>query len=340
MAIKLYADRIEIGNFTLMESGETGSGYFYYGDGLGGGLAFTGEARAQFLSYPQQGTVNGWAGVGSATPGYIQKYPFATDSGVVNDSTISDNTFANYYAASCHSDTHAYTLGGETNVAAIYKFSFTDSSKRFSVGSMSTPIARTTGTSSPTYGYSAGGRTPGADSSTTIQRVPFSNDMASRDVGALSTSRRDGASFNNNVNGYRAGGYANNIGAPSTPNNTQKYSFNSSRVSTSVGDCGGGFYEASEQASSVENGYWGAADGSLRKFSFATDNNATSLPSFPALPNISNESAWSSTTFGYMAGSYPSITSIQKFPFVSDSTRTSVGNLTTTNTRSATSHSD
>jgi hypothetical protein len=332
MAIKLYADRIEIGDFTLMESGETGSGN---NDGLGGGLAFTGEARAQFLSYPQQGTVNGWVNV--SPPGYIQKYPFATDNGTVNDSAVSDNNAVSGFSASAHSDTHGYCIGGENFDSRITKFSFADSSKRFSVGSMSTPIARTTGTSSSTHGYCAGGRIPPGALSGTIQRHTFSNDLPSRDVGALSTVLRDGASFNNDINGYRAGGYA----SGSTPNNTQKYSFSSSRVSISVGDCGGGFYEASEQASSVENGYWGAADGTLRRFSFATDNNATSLPSFPALPNISNQNAWSSTTFGYMAGSFPNIYTIQKFPFASDVVRSSTGSLhPTTISRCNDSHSD
>lgn len=328
MAIKLYADRIEIGNFTLMESGETGSGFFYYGDGLGGGLAFTGEARAQFLSYPQQGTVNGW--VSSQAPGSVNKYSFATDNGAVDTYTVTPtDVHASSYMASCHSDTHGYRIGGQYFGNNSSKFSFADSSQRFVVGSLETSILRTPGTSSPTHGHSAGGSAPapsGGALLNVIQRIPFSNDMAGKNVGTLSNTLRDGISFNSNINGYRAGGY-NSALSPNFPNSTQKYSFSSTKTSVSVGDCGGGFFEGSEQSSSVESGYYGE-NSNHKKFPFATDNNTTLLTGSLSYPQR-NSPGFSSTTYGYLAGGgYPFLSNIQKFPFASDTTRTNTGNLT------------
>jgi len=322
MAIKLYADRIEIGNFTLMESGETGYGY---GDWLGGGLAFTGEARAQFLSYPQQGTVNGW--VASQAPGSVNKYSFATDNGAVDTytATPTDVHSVGSFTASCHSDTHGYRIGGSSPESNSSKFSFADSSQRFVVGSLETPMQRNPGTSSPTHGHSAGGANPGGLLNV-IQRIPFSNDTPGKNVGTLSNTLRDGTSFNSNINGYRAGGYSNAL-SPANPNSTQKYSFSSTRVSVSVGDCGGGFYEGAEQSSSVESGYYGE-NNNHKKFPFATDNNTTLLTSSLSYPQR-NSPGFSSITYGYLAGGgYPFVSNIQKFPFASDTTRTNTGNLT------------
>ena len=141
--------------------------------------------------------------------------------------------------------------------------------------------------------------------------------------------------------GYVSGGNQPGSSAPSYVENTiQKFSFISDANATDVGDLTVGRNYVSGQSSSV-SGYTSGGNTGLNpndrtiidKFPFASDNNATdvgNLTIFFQEYGRQNAVGQSSTDNGYASGGVSNNyeTSVDKFPFSSDSNASIMGDLT------------
>ena len=146
MAIKIFPDRIQIGNFNLFEGN--------------GGIQFDGQARAEnFLGDQKfQGTIAGYRG-GGYSPGAqsgIEKFSFATNS---NATSVGNLTQGRYDPAGAQSSTHGYSAGGRSPPVAntIDKFLFATDSNATDVDDLETQVAGGAGCSSQFNAYVVGG---------------------------------------------------------------------------------------------------------------------------------------------------------------------------------------
>jgi len=338
MAIRIFPDKIQIGNFNLFEGN--------------GGIQFDGEARAENFLGNQgfQGTVSGYITGGSPLTNLIQKFPFATNT---NATDTGDLTRVIALTAGQSSPTHGYSSGGyvpgppyTNNV--IDKFLFSTDSNATDVGDISVARYNPTGQSSFTNGYSSGGalNPPPPVASNVIDKFPFATDSNATDVGDLTQGRYGPSGQSSITHGYTSGGASPNPPAPRTSNTIDKFSFATDANAIDVGDlapvASGVGQEATSGQSSTVSGYvsGGAAApagalnaNTIQKFPFATDSNATDIADLTGT-RISATGV-SSTTSGYAAGGEiqptPNINVIDKFPFSTDTNATDVGDLIAAN---------
>jgi len=333
MAIRIFPDKIQIGNFNLFEGN--------------GGIQFDGEARAENFLGNQgfQGTVSGYITGGSPLTNLIQKFPFATNT---NATDTGDLTRVIASTAGQSSPTHGYSSGGyvpgppyTNNV--IDKFLFSTDSNATDVGDISVARYNPTGQSSFTNGYSSGGalNPPPPVASNVIDKFPFATDSNATDVGDLTQGRYGPSGQSSITHGYTSGGATPAI-SPRTSNTIDKFSFSTDGNATDVGDLAAstGQESVSGQSSTVSGYVSGGATvgivlnaNTIQKFPFATDSNATDAADL-TVARISATGV-SSTASGYAAGGEiqptPNVNTIDKFPFSTDTNATDVGDLIAAN---------
>lgn len=271
-----------------------------------------------------QGTVSGYSAGGTTsatTPtsstSNISKFPFATDSPVAVSQTLVSRKFA---AASSSSETNGYVSGGAKppgeggtpaptigpleNTNRIDKFPFANNNNASTPGNLTMALSYVAGHSSSTEGFVSGGYGPPGIptgsipvatrvTSTVIQRFPFATDAnASAYPGVMSQYRQKLAGHSSTTHAYNAGGA--DSGAV-TRANIEKFPFASVSNSTSPGNltearfgCGG--------ASSNTHGYTFGGY----------------VPSPPPIP---------------VNGPTRPKTTLDKFPFATDASASSVGGL-------------
>ena len=316
MTIKIYSDRIDIGDFTLFEGG--------------GGVQFDGVARAENFrggAGTFQGSVSGYGVGGAATsPTIIQKYPFATDSNSTNVGTFPTGVGGQ---STQTSPTHGY--GIKTNT--IQKFPFANDALGVDFSTMG--VGGSSGTSSSTHGYDSN---VGGGYSNTISKFPFAIDSAGVDVGDLTLGRGAMAGHSSTTHGYHSGGFRN------TPiphdDNIDKYSFTSDGNATDVGNLITGLRTQSG-LSSTTHGYsagGGVPPGpspspvnTLQKFPFSTDTNTTDVGDLTRATLLFSSNGASSDRSGYNnGGNNPGLRTneIDKFSFATNGNATDVGDLT------------
>ena len=305
MAIKLYTDRIEIGNYTLFEGNN--------------GLQFTGRAAADKFTGASglfQGTTAGYIGAATA----IDRMAFASDSVVTSVGTVPGG-FYSYFSSSMQSKIAGYGANGQGSNNQIFKFPFATSTTVAFVTNSQRLASRSKGSSNREFGFSHGGAEPTGVSNRN-EKIPFANEASSTFVGTLTVARRDGAALSSAVSGYRSGGY----GAAGNYNTIDKFPFASSSNATDVGDLTATVYEANG-VSGPTHGYTMHSGTRLDKNSFASDGNSTNVTtSFPY--STRNSHGLSSSTTGYiMGGAYPFVRTGVKFPFASDTSYATTGTL-------------
>ena len=157
-------------------------------DGNAVDVADMSEAKLQ--SSGSTDTINGYAMCGSAGASdktTVEKFPYATEA---NSTDIGDMTFAGGSTGGASSLTHGYVFGRYNNAGnskhdIIDKFNFSGTFTATDVGDISHGVRHaTSGHSSTTYGYYAGG-TNNAAWYTDIGRVAFASDGNSTDVADL-----------------------------------------------------------------------------------------------------------------------------------------------------------
>jgi hypothetical protein len=317
MTIKIYSDRIDIGDFTLFEGN--------------GGVQFGGVARAeQFKSKtPFQGYQKGYfvAGYPGAPPysDLIYKFPFVSEVVAATGAEITEYTAS---FASSSSSTHGYSAGGDLNHPSysppstlvsntIDKFPFAIDANATDVGDLPVVTSGCGGTQSTEQGFVSGGfNPPGGTITNTISKFPFATDTNTTDHGDLVQGTARSAMSASPTHGYMAGG------DPGV-NTIQKFPFASTSGQKDVGDLTVEKYIRAG-VSSDTHGY--AAGGIfpsvnvLEKFPFATDSNSTDVGDITDA--VSSSAGVSSTTFGYFGGGSPTTTRFQKFPFATDTNTT------------------
>lgn len=162
--------------------------------------------EAKQTASAQSSQVNGYVSGGnmpSITPttNEIEKYPFATDA---NATDVGDITANRCKISGTNSESRGYVAGGNTSsptntpiLNIIDKFPFSTDANSTDVGDIVSSRWDTTGVSSATHGYAAGGTTssPGGTPGMTniIEKYSFDTDGNSTDVGDLTETNYQSA---------------------------------------------------------------------------------------------------------------------------------------------------
>lgn len=330
MAIKIYNNKIMIGDYTLEESNT--------------GIVFDGVIQTSGIRREGnfQGETFGFVGAGwfpSGIVNVIDKYPFSVDS---NATDLGDLSLPRYGCSSMSSDLHGYTAGGYNPPSVrnvIDKFKFATNGNATDVGDLIAVVLTGGGNSCKrvAQGFSAGTTLPAI--SNVIERVPFITDTNTYDIGDLSQARAFQASQSSETHGYNSGGETVHVG--SGVNTIDKFPMIATNyvLATDVGDLTQARTRFAGQ-SSTTHGYssggtalWpgGTFLNTIDKFPFSSDTNATSVGTLTQARGMGGGS--SSQVSGYTGGGntppgYGGSNTIDKFPFATDSSASSVGTLT------------
>lgn len=328
MAIKVYNNKIMIGDYTLEEGP--------------GGLVFNGIIGAEV--FIREGTFQGKtagftaAGYAPGASNVIDRFPFAADSNAVDHGDV---TQGRYGCGAMASDAYGYTAGGitgPTTVNTIDKFLFVAAGNATDVGDLSEVKYTGGGNSSKklSYGFTSGSAFP--TGTNIIDRILFTTDVNSFDAGDLSQSRAWVAASSSETHAYNSGGEASNGGAGLDTIDKFPMSATSYALATDVGNLTTGRTRFAGQ-SSITHGYasggatWppGTSGAVVDKFPFASDENATTVGNLTVARWTGAGS--SSQTHGYTNGGtvppgFGASSVIDKFSFSNDANATTVGNLT------------
>ena len=254
---------------------------------------------------------------------------------ICTDATAGENVWTNVGGGSGNvepwsfpGDTYGYAWGGTVPTNnKIERISFATDGNSTDVADMTTSRGESTGCTTPTYGYSAGGYPWSGDGR--IERMLFSTEANATDVGNLTSDRRDMGSCSSEDYCYWIGGSLVNI--------IERSAAASSANAVDVGDL---TYNAGHPggSSDIGAGYGyahGGYDGSgsnqsvnIERFQMVSSANAVDVGDLAVITGMTG--AGSSLTHGYNigTGSWPTRSNtIQKFAFGSSSTGTDVGDL-------------
>ena len=186
-----------------------------------------------------------------------------------------------------------------------------------------------TGSSSGTHGYNAGGFSP-TGRATQISKFHFGNFSTTADVGDLSVARYQAVGQSSIAQGYGFTSGGSEAPASPTSNVIDKFPFASDANATDVGNLTVARNNGTGH-SSTTHGYTtgGSTTNIIDKFPFSTNSNATDVGDLLATKDKS--AGTSSSTHGYSSGNSggpgPGKSQIEKFSFSSDSNSTDVGDL-------------
>ena len=224
------ANSVSVGTLTVGKSSLAGHSSFTHGYVSGGFGAAQGDNGINVIEkYAFASSGNGSdianltnsrlsnSGVMSLTHGYsrggratasiirnniIDRFPFASDSDATDVGDL-EAIGSNLGFNGQQSLTHGYCTGGEhiagnpsnpANGTRIQKFSFAASANATNVGTLPVAISATTGCSSTTHGYAAGG---GEGTLNQIQKFSLSSDGNATDIANITVSRGNSAGLSN-----------------------------------------------------------------------------------------------------------------------------------------------
>jgi hypothetical protein len=249
---------------------------------------------------PMVGTVSGYAsgGFGPTASNVIDKFPFANES---SSSDVGDLPATVQSGTGASSEINGYVSSGNTPPGisnTIYKFPFATDTNATDVGDLTQSRASGAGQSSITHGYNSGGNIPSAPPApvNTIDKFPFSSDSNASDIGDLTQRRDSPTGQSSSTNGYSSGGYQSATPPPSYVNTIDKFSFAVNNNASDVGDL------------SITTGFLKGGQSS-QVAGYVCGGSTAPVPTF--------------------------ITTIQKFPFASDTNASSVADLATAEGRGA-----
>jgi hypothetical protein len=288
MAIKLYADRIEIGGFVLAE-----------GDN---GITFSGEARAaDFISNtPDMGTVEGYTIGGSPAVNNVtttvNRFSLTSDTNAV---AIKALTYGEAQNQGVQSEESAYAVAGQNSTLGagrpnyshgyVFKMPYAAGSSGggswTSLGEINLNNQRLgcALSCSPSHYFLAGGGTPSGPSyNSEINRFPFASEVTGTNTGNLSASRNFGlnSKISSSTSGFAAGGET----AGTFYSNIDKFPFATTTNSSNVGALSpvqrGGVNSCSPLAGYILAGnITPGATMNNQKFPFASESYVTSAGS-------------------------------------------------------------
>jgi len=297
----------------------------------------------------------------------VEKYPFATDTNAtsIGNLTVARRDMSGHSSASASFTANGYN--GPSQFEIIEKFTFATAlpATAISVGVTQSNFGNPTqnrayfsdsaGLSTSTYGYVVGGwRSNSATSSplfsqkySALHRFAFSNVTASTsayDIVFGMANRVKGAAISGPAKGYVAGGtYTTGSDSFYANGQIRNFPFASEANGTLGGYLATGRTSVSGGASTV-NGYVfggvttlpGTITSSVERFPFASDTNATSLGNLATTISELGPTSSTSSSHFYIAGGATTyappavyVATITKYPFSSETSAFSVGNLTT-----------
>lgn len=197
------------------------------------------------------------------------------------------------------------------------------------------------------FGYAAGGLTnnPAPTTTNIIEKYPFAVDSNATDVADLTSQIRGAAGISSSTNGYVAGGqFSTSLSPPSTTTNIDRFPFAADVGATKVGNLTiAKIFPSGHQSST--HGYatlgqtqspGGTATGfltTIEKFPFSADIIQTTSTASLTQARF-GAAGQSSSVSGYASGggippspAIPNVTTVDKFPFASDTNGTLVGDL-------------
>lgn len=304
--------------------------------------------------YPQiQGSFYGYISGGSAPDlDVIEKFPFSSSYSIAD---VGDLTQARSNPTGQSSETNGYTSGGiilynplQYTVNTIDKFPFSSDANATDVGNLTVIKQQLAGHSSSESGYSSGG----SPLNNVIEKFPFASDSNATDVGDLTVTRSGLAGISSIGMGFSGGGVP--FGYPSL-NVIDRFPFASDANAVDSGDLSQSRNNLTSQ-NSLEHGYFSGGFApppnsqtvnTIDKFSIASYGNAADVGNL--WQHRSSTTGHSSTIEGYTSGglqTWPSLlpapsfpsgsrTTVDKFPFATDSNASFVGNLTQTRSSAA-----
>jgi len=233
----------------------------------------------------QSSNEHGYAASGRGDIDYdvIDKFPFAVDT---NATDVGDTTNGKREGTGQSSRVNGYLTGGfytppTTRVDKIEKFPFTTDNNATDIGNLTDGRSSLTGQSSDTNGYSSGGFSP--PNVNTIDKFPFAVDTNASDVGDMTLGRSQVQGTSSREFGYTSGAL---IDPTNRSDVIDKFPFASDTNATDVGDMTVGKSNAGGLGvSSTTDGYVnggaegspGASLGTIERFPFASDTNATDV---------------------------------------------------------------
>ena len=297
----------------------------FYGSYIGYGSSGSGAT-----AFAYQGESYGYA-AGGANPSFvdvIDKYSFSSDGDGSDVSNLQSNE-SNLSECGCVSDTYGYLMSSYASGATIYKNDFASDGDSTDVGDATLTKGDSSGSSSLTHGYWAGGYAGSAPGTEVVDKFALVANSDATDVGNLTLARTatGGGTDQTNGYGYAAGGGTGNM---TRYDRIDRHSFSSDGDSTDVGNMSAAKYREGG-SSSLTHGYTTGGNypyvSALEKYAFSASADASSVGSIGG--SYGSTSGTSATNYGYWAGGGPpNSNQIEKYSYDSDSDAVDVGNLT------------
>ena len=237
-------------------------------------------------------TTHGYSVGGGYNPPFydrdvISKFPFSA----IGDATdVGDLPNARHGGAGAHSPSHGYNLNlaqypgspPTINTNEIVKFAFASDGNASDVGDTTEARRYSTGTSSETHAYAAGGYNASPTTSNIIDNTPFASDTNSSDVGDLTQARWQGGSTGASslTHGYKIAGSSNS--GPTKVDTIDKFPFSSNANATDVGELTMGTSYGTTGISSETHGYaagrgYPPITNNIDRFPFSADGSSVDV---------------------------------------------------------------
>ena len=297
----------------------------------------------------------------------VEKYPFATDTNAtsIGNLNYARRDMSGHSSATASFTANGYNGPSQFEVIEQFPFATALPATSFNVGITLSNFGNPTfnrayfsdsaGLSSPTYGFIAGGwRSNSATSSplfsqkySSLHRFAFSHTYGSTsayDIGYGMANRVKGAAISSPAKGYVAGGtYSTSNDSTYANGQIRNAPFASDANATLGGYLATGRTSVSGGGSTVSGYVFGGVTtipgtiaSSVERFPFATDTNATSLGNLATTISELGPTSSTSSSHFYIAGGATTyappavyVATITKYPFSSETSAFSVGNLTT-----------
>jgi hypothetical protein len=293
------------------------------------------SANVSFASYVFQGSSTGYVSGGDPLANQILKFSFA--SSPISFTDVGDLTTPMIFTAGQKSATHGYS----NKLLVNNKYPYSSDTNATLVGNMATSAEKRAGQSSSENGYAAGGGPPTLSD---IDKFPFATDTNATDIGDLATAVQNlgGVGGSSETDGFILGGLVASVPVGATTS-VQKFPFATDSNAAGYATLSEKKHSVAGVSSSTFLYAVGGAKFSPPPPSYIIQNVIEKFPFSSPAPRTDvgdlGRTTWvaagvSSTTDGYSVGGsspifpFPSlITTVQKFPYSSDTNSSDVGNL-------------
>jgi len=170
----------------------------------------------------------------------IQKFPYASQTNAVSIGNMAYPTGL-YQQCGWSSSTHGYSAGGydyggdwNSQFSDIEKFSFASEGNGVNCSNLTAETSYSSGSSSTTHGYTAGGYITDWLVTSKIDKMSFATEATASNIGNISAGMHSPVGSSSTTNGYATGGHLN--GNTTASVNIEKYSHTSDGTVNIIGD--------------------------------------------------------------------------------------------------------